>query len=171
MPCIKRLRRLSSALILVAVGILLTACADPSSRYASLREVGASFPRAAYEVKGKTRYDQIWIAQTIEAEHVAFGFKRPMRRPASLDAEPSTQKVVVTKPVAGTLITPAKPSVITVIKRKVRAGYEHTKERVHNFNVKVKTKAHDIKEKAKDKLHHVEEKLHIRKPASEELSK
>ena len=98
----------------------LLGCAT-GSNFANVKYVGDSFPRAQYEVKGKTRYDQIWISETISAEVAGFGFKRPLRRPASYDAAPASHAVVVRPAARPTILhplTPAAPAVVTVVPKK-----------------------------------------------------
>ena len=102
------------ATILAASGALLTACA--ANNFASLEGAGKAFPRAQYQVLGKTKYDQTWIDKTTEAEVVGFGFKRPLRRPASFDAASHT--VVVTPAKPATITQAAVPPVVTVVKKK-----------------------------------------------------
>jgi hypothetical protein len=95
----------------------LLGCAT-GNNFANVKEVGSSFPRAQYEVKGKTRYDQIWISETISAEVAGFGFARPQRRPASYDAAPASHTVVVTPAKPATLVKASTPAVVTVVPKK-----------------------------------------------------
>lgn len=95
-------RALMPATLLAAIGALLAGCA--TSKLASLAEVGKAFPRAEYQIKGRTAYDQAWIDKTTEAEVAAFGFQRPQQRPAELDqglravARPSSPAAPARKP-------------------------------------------------------------------------
>lgn len=101
-------RKLRAAIIAAALGIPLAGCA--SSQFATLKTAGQDFPQAEFQVLGKTKYDQIWIDKTIEAEVAGFGFKRPARRPPGLDSA-----TIVVQPVSV-----EKPSLITAIKKKLR---------------------------------------------------
>ena len=92
--------------------MMLAGCA--SNNFATLKGAGDAFPRAQYQILGKTRYDQIWISKTIEAEVVGFGFKRPAKRPLSLDAH----AVVVTPAEPATILQPATPPIVTVVPKK-----------------------------------------------------
>lgn len=62
----------------------------PSPQFASVEGACAAFARPEYAIKGKTRYDQYWISIMIETGIAGCGWKRPLPRPASLDAEPPT---------------------------------------------------------------------------------
>jgi hypothetical protein len=84
---------LISATILVVSGTLLQGCAD--GKFQTFTAAGENFPKAEYAVRGKTRYDQVWVDKTIEAEVAGFGFPRPKPRPASLDTQPAKHSVVV----------------------------------------------------------------------------
>lgn len=97
----------------------LLGCA-PNNSFVSLQGAGDAFPRAQYQILGKTKYDQIWISKTIEAEVSGFGFARPIARPATLDARPAAHTVVVTpaKVAPLPLITPSEPAVVTVVPKK-----------------------------------------------------
>lgn len=108
----RQFQALRHVTLLVGLGILLAGCA--LNNFASLQAAGEAFPQAQYQILGKTRYDQKWVDKTIEAEVAGFGFKRPLKRPESLDA-----KVVVIKPATPATITaPAKPAVVTVVPKK-----------------------------------------------------
>jgi hypothetical protein len=105
--------------VLILGGLLMMSPGCASSNFATLKGAGDDFPRANYQIIGKTRYDQIWISKTIEAEVVGFGFKRPFRRPASFDARPASHAVVVTPAVAPTLTKAAVPAAVTVVPKKL----------------------------------------------------
>jgi hypothetical protein len=83
------------------------------------KDAGAALPRAEYQILGKTKFDQLWIDKTIEGEVKGFGFKRPLKRPASFDAAPASHSVVL-KPA-----TPSAPETVTVVPKK------HWWQRIH----------------------------------------
>lgn len=66
------------------------------AKFATYQGAAPSLPQAQYQVLGQTRYDQVWIDKTIEAEVAGFGMKRPQKRPTSLTAKPVMHKVVST---------------------------------------------------------------------------
>ena len=125
-----------SALILGALSMMSQGCA-PTSTFATLKPAGEAFPRAQYQILGKTRYDQIWVSKTIEAEVVGFGFKRPLKRPASFDASPASHTVVVLPKARPTILTPATPAVVTVVPNKP-ATTQSLRDRIRALNEKVR---------------------------------
>lgn len=99
----------------MVLGTLLVGCA--SSNVGTL-DAGAALPRATYQVLGKTRYDQTWIDKTIEGEVAGFGFKRPLRRPASFNANPASHTVVVKPASKPAILAPTTPATVTVVPKK-----------------------------------------------------
>lgn len=80
-----QLKPLMTVMLLGVSGIVLSACATTNQNFATLqRGACVAFPRAPYQVKGQTSFDQRWADETIEAEVVGCGFKRPQARPATL---------------------------------------------------------------------------------------
>ena len=124
------------ATIAAGIGTLLAGCATDNI---GTQDAGAALPQAQYQILGKTRYDQAWIDKTIEGEIAAFKFKRPLRRPASLDAKPTAQKVTVTPAVAPPLplIAPTQPAVVSVAPVK-RSVTQQLRERIDALNAKVR---------------------------------
>ena len=112
--------------------MILLGCAT-GNNFANVKDVGASFPRAQYEIKGKTRYDQIWISETISAEVAGFGFARPQRRPASFDVVPASHMVVVIPSSKSSTLTPIKPAVVTVVPKN-----QSLRDRIKALNEKVR---------------------------------
>lgn len=79
---------------MVIAGILLTGCAS-NERFATLTSGACSaFPRPAYQVRGRTSFDQRWADETTEAGVAGCGWKRPAHRPASMDARPPAAAAV-----------------------------------------------------------------------------
>ena len=115
MPSTKRLRAWTIAISGLAIGTLLAGCATDN---VGTIDAGAALPRANYQVLGKTKYDQTWIDKTIEGEVAGFGFSRPLKRPASLDAAPAAHTVVVTPSKSTGILTPTTPAVVTVVPKK-----------------------------------------------------
>ena len=99
-----------NALLLGAPLTMLGACA-PTNTFVTLQDAAKAFPRAQYQILGKTRNDQVWISKTIEAEVAGFGFARPAKRPASWDAH--TTAVMHKVPV--TALPKVKPTVANPI--------------------------------------------------------
>jgi hypothetical protein len=91
-------------------------CAN--DKFATYEGAGKAFPRAEYQILGKTSYDQRWISETIEAEVVGFKFARPQERPPALDAAPAQHSVVERPAVPATLTTPGQPAVVSVVPKK-----------------------------------------------------
>jgi hypothetical protein len=106
----------ASVLILGATSMMFQGCV--SINFATTQGAGDAFPRANYQILGKTRFDQVWISKTIEAEVVGFGFKRPLARPASFDAKPASHTVVVIPAQPATIVAPSTPQVITIVPKK-----------------------------------------------------
>ena len=119
-----------TAIVGAALGTPLLGCA--ANNVGSL-DAGAALPRATYQVLGKTKYDQTWIDKTIEGEVKGFGFKRPLKRPASFDAAPAQHKVIVTPATKPILLSPTQPTVITVVPTK-----KTLQQRINDLNEKVK---------------------------------
>jgi hypothetical protein len=66
----------------------LTGCAS-NRQFATLTGGACSaFPAPTVQIKGRTSMDQRWADETTEAGVAGCGWKRPARRPASLDARP-----------------------------------------------------------------------------------
>jgi hypothetical protein len=63
----------------------------PSPQFASVQGACAAFTRPEYAIKGRTRDDQYWIDVMIETGIAGCGWKRPLARPASLDATPTNE--------------------------------------------------------------------------------
>jgi hypothetical protein len=74
-------------MLLASSGTLLAGCVTNDS-FATLKGASSSFVAPKYQVLGKTQYDQKWIDQTTEAGVAGFGWKRPAKRPASLNPKP-----------------------------------------------------------------------------------
>lgn len=91
-------RKLMSVTVAVALGALLTGCAD-KDRFATL--IGGAcqgFEQPEYQIKGKTAYDQKWADKQTEAGVAGCGWERPQPRPPSLDAKPKPMPVKVSAP-------------------------------------------------------------------------
>ena len=138
MPLQKPPKVLMIVTLLMGLGILLPGCA--ASNNAGTLDAGAALPQAQYQVLGKTRYDQTWIDKTIEGEVAGFGFKRPVKRPASFDAAPVSHAVVVLPPEKPVIpvLTPATPPVVTVVPRpswsqRIKAYEQKQIQRVKNL--------------------------------------
>jgi len=69
-------------MLVAGLGILLAACAK--GEFQTFKAAGEALPQAEFQIIGKTKYDQIWVDKTIEAEVAGFGMKRPKARPANL---------------------------------------------------------------------------------------
>lgn len=85
-------RKSMTVTVAVALGALLTGCAD-KDRFATM--IGGAcegFERPEYEIKGKTPYDQKWADKQTEAGVAGCNWERPKPRPASLDAKPMPVK-------------------------------------------------------------------------------
>jgi len=87
MPLRMRSKPLMTVTLLASSGMLLSACVTDNS-FATLKGASSSFVAPKYQVLGKTQYDQKWIDQTTEAGIAGFGWKRPAKRPASLNPKP-----------------------------------------------------------------------------------
>lgn len=79
-------------LILIPVGFALGGCMQTLTGSIAGGE-SKVFQRPEYVVLGKTSYDQNWIDNQVEGGVAAFGWKRPLPRPASLDAHVTTKQV------------------------------------------------------------------------------
>lgn len=89
---------LRNVILTVALGTLLLGCANNNgNKLVFPGGVGTALPRAEYQIRGKTRNDQLWVDKTIEAEVAGFGFARPKPRPASWDAPKKKPKPVAKK--------------------------------------------------------------------------
>jgi hypothetical protein len=53
------------------------------------------FPRPEYAVRGKTKYDQNWVDDTVESGVGGCKWQRPAARPPALDAAPSVGRPAV----------------------------------------------------------------------------
>lgn len=82
--------------LVVGSGTLLQACAQnlKQAELKSLTGVCKTFPRPDYQIRGQTGYDQQWADETIESGVAACHWKRPNKRPATLDKPaPKPKKV------------------------------------------------------------------------------
>lgn len=98
-----------SVSLLAALSMMSMGCAE-KNKFVSLEAAGQAFPRAEYQILGKTRNDQIWISKTIEAEVAGFGFERPKARPASWDAAIAPAKRPAALPARARVLKPSPPS-------------------------------------------------------------
>ena len=134
--------RLAAILGTLSLGLALGSCAK--GEFATISGAGAAFPQAQYQVLGRTKYDQTWIDRTTEAEVAGFGFKRPLRRPASLDASgnhAAPQRRVVAPPVASgvSIAQPGAPADVTVsrpVKKTLRQRLDDLNEKVRKLEGK-----------------------------------
>jgi hypothetical protein len=93
--------------------MLLAGCAEPN-KLLTFGGVCQALPQAEYQIKGKTRYDQIWIDKTIESEVTGCQWDRPKPRPAKWDVAVVVPPTVTTPPV----VTVSKPSWIQKLKHQ-----------------------------------------------------
>ena len=89
-----------SALLVVAVGTLLTACATPPP--ATLDGLKGVFHDPGFAVQGKTRKDQVWVSSTQETGIRVLGWARPRVGHAA-----SVKVAKASKPAARTRSAPA----------------------------------------------------------------
>ena len=81
-------------MLVVGLGTLASGCAHKSSFQtfsgAQGHGVGAcsAFEAPQYQIKGQTGYDQKWADKTTEAGVAGCDWKRPAKRPASLNPKP-----------------------------------------------------------------------------------
>src|SRR6185369_14125323 len=113
MPLTQGNLRSMSALVVMGSGILLAACAGPNSLQTFAGGSCQAFPRPEYQIKGKTKFDQIWADRVTEAGVAGCHWQRPKARPVSWDA------TVVIKP------TPVAPEVVTVTKPSWLSKLKH----------------------------------------------
>ena len=99
--------------LVTALGMSLSACAGSDKIATFLGGACKALPQAEYQIKGKTRYDQVWIDQTIESEVAGCQWDRPKPRPASWDAT----VVVPPTPTTPPIVTVKKPSWLDKLKR------------------------------------------------------
>jgi hypothetical protein len=82
-----------TASLLGVIGILASGCAT-SHNFATLSNGACSaFPAPKYQIKGQTSYDQKWADKTTEAGVAGCDWKRPAKRPASLNPKPVAAKL------------------------------------------------------------------------------
>ena len=73
---------------MVALGILLSGCADKDRFATFLGGACEAFPRPDVQPLGQTINDQLWIDKTVETGVVGCGWQRPAERPPALAAAP-----------------------------------------------------------------------------------
>jgi hypothetical protein len=81
-----RLPRVLAGLLLTAV---LAGCAGTSLPASVTGGECRVFARPEFAVRGKTKYDQNWVDDTVESGVGGCGWQRPAARPPALDAAPS----------------------------------------------------------------------------------
>lgn len=111
-------------MLVASLGLPLMACASNHDLATLSNGACSAFPRPVYQVKGKTSYDQRWADETTEAGVAGCHWKRPARRPASLDPMPVKAPVVSTvKPWPDQPLPKKKPSLL----QRLRARFHHHK--------------------------------------------
>lgn len=115
MPSTQRRPRWTSVTVALAIGsgTLLAGCAGPGKLQTFVGGTCQALPQAEYQIKGKTRYDQVWIDKTIEGEVAGCQWERPKARPASWDATVVVPPTVTTPAV----VTVKGPSWLQKLKR------------------------------------------------------
>lgn len=80
--------------LIALLALLLAGCASKGPASIAGGECKI-FEAPAYEVRGEQPYDQDWIDSQVEGGVGGCHWKRPARRPASLDAAPGARRAVV----------------------------------------------------------------------------
>lgn len=89
-----RSRKLTSVMLVTGLGILVSGCAHNSGFKTFSGPQGngvgacSAFEAPQYQIKGQTSYDQKWADKTTEAGVAGCDWKRPAKRPASLNPKP-----------------------------------------------------------------------------------